>query len=357
MPSSYQDTIRELLVSDRNPRQEMAASQLTAEECRHLKEIVRRKSVSTEPHSMSKAISALVRSEPSPDVCRILGKFLADERNSVADRAVAAINLRLVPGREAQEALIANLRAYNPQVQRQVIKSLGSFGDEEALKALNKLIEPRFEAGRKQLAFAKALIAHRINSPKDYLPFREGVVRERGREKEMIALSLRPLLKPIVQSQRQFLQGTTYGIDIGEVGFELTAGKARWTVFVNQALGVGEGYGKLFQRKWITALLAHWDPQTNSAAVQYVVLTGGKGDTAEIIVVRTDGEIFYTGEMARTEGVMSFAMRDVMRSGTAPTNVAGNLTPQGVELTLTIPFGSRVDAKTGEEVTVKPHRA
>jgi hypothetical protein len=40
-------------------------------------------------------------------------------------------------------------------------------------------------------------------------------------------------------------------------------------------------------------------------------------------VVRTDGEVAYTGQLIRAEGSIRFSMRDVAREGTAPTNVEG----------------------------------
>ncbi len=342
----------DLLSINRNPRAEFTADRLTDDQRRYLRDIVRRKETPSHPFSMSKAITALTRTETSSEASRILGHFLADDRNLATDRAIAAVNLRLIPGPEAQEVLIANLRVRDPRVQQQVIKSLGTFGDEAALAALRQLLEPVGESGRKQLAFAKELIAHRLGLPRTYLPYKEGVERERGDDDKMIELALRPLLKPIARSHRHLLQGSTYGIEVGDVGFELTAGQSKWTVFVNHALTAGEGYKKLFHRKWIAALLALQDPRTKTFSTQYVVLTDVRDAATAIMVIRTDGEIFYTGEMVRTRDQMTFDMRDVKRSGTAPTNVRGHLTQEGVELTVTIPFGRRVDPGRGQPVVV-----
>ena len=100
------------------------------------------------------------------------------------------------------------------------------------------------------------------------------------------------------------------------------------------------------------ALLARHDERTKSAAVQYVVLSDPDGDGARIMVVRTDGELVYSGELSRPRGLLSFAVRDIARRGTAPTNVKGHLTTRGVELEVSIPFGRRIDPSTGEEVVV-----
>lgn len=344
--------IVDLLAVDRNPRSELAADKLTASQIASLKEIVERKITLQGPFSMAKAVTALARAEKSADVSRILGEFVADESVAANERAIAAVNLRLVPGPEAQKWLIANLRADDPAVQRQVIKSLGALGDEEALRALEEVPDPEQEAVKKQLAFAKALIAHRMGLPGDYLPFRPGVVREAGLDDKLVKLTLRPLSGRTIRSHRRRLLGTTYGIELGNRGFQLRAGKARWTVFLPQELGGGLGLLGLFDRKWIAALLARWDPRTKLAAVQYVVLTSPSRGGTEIMVVRTDGEVFYTGRATPTRGILKFDMRDVARSGTAPTNVQGRLNRDGVALDITIPFGRRQDASPGEPVVV-----
>jgi hypothetical protein len=107
----------------------------------------------------------------------------------------------------------------------------------------------------------------------------------------------------------------------------------------------------MFARPWITALLARFDERTKSNAVQYVVLTDPDDAGARIMVVRPDGELFYTGHATkRGSGLFSFAMLDVERPGTAPTKVTGHLTPKGISLDLTIPFGRRKNKSHGDAV-------
>lgn len=107
---------------------------------------------------------------------------------------------------------------------------------------------------------------------------------------------------------------------------------------------------RIFERPWITALLARGHARTDSSAVQYVVLSDPHDDAARIMVVRTDGELVYSGELNRPRGLLSFVVRDVARRGTAPTNIKGHLTSRGVELELSIPFGRRKDPSAGQAV-------
>jgi hypothetical protein len=113
---------------------------------------------------------------------------------------------------------------------------------------------------------------------------------------------------------------------------------------------------RIFERPWITALLARIHEPTNSSAVQYVVLSDPDDAGARIMVVRTDGEPFYSGNLTRPKGLLSFVVRDIARKGTAPTNVRGRLTSRGVEFDVRIPFGRRRDQNTGDAVTVPQNR-
>jgi HEAT repeat protein len=160
---------------------------LTATQIADLGEIVQRRFVPKEEFNMANAITALAGAERSNRVAQILGQLLADESESSIDRAVAAINLRLMPGRTAQMHLVENLATKDLQVKRQVIKSLSTFGDADALAQLRKLRPPKDVTLRRQLIFAKALIAHRIGIPEVYLPFRRGARRTPGAESDMIA--------------------------------------------------------------------------------------------------------------------------------------------------------------------------
>jgi hypothetical protein len=206
-----------------------------------------------------------------------------------------------------------------------------------------------------------ALIAHRIGISADHIPFQPGVARRAGDEADLIDLSLRPVRPRTMATERERLRGSDYGIPLSErVGFALRAGRARWAVFVNGDLA-GEGgvfarSSRIFERPWITAVLARIHEPTNSSAVQYVVLSDPDDAGARIMVVRTDGEPFYSGNLTRPKGLLSFVVRDIARKGTAPTNVRGRLTSRGVEFDVRIPFGRRRDQNTGDAVTVPPNR-
>jgi hypothetical protein len=333
------------------------ALKLSARDVSALKEIVRDRARRPGEVDLSRAISALSVRDRSPETAGILSRFAADERESPIDRAVAAASLGLIPTPEARAGLLRCLRGAEPILRIEAIKSLGAIGDEATLEALNQVGPGENAAEERLLAFTRALIAHRLGRESDDLPFRRGVARRAGSEDELIPLSLRPIRASTISAERARLQGSDFGMPLSErVGFGLHVGRARWTVFVNAEIAEGGGVfarsSRIFERPWITALLARRHDRTDSSAVQYVVLSDPHDDAARIIVVRTDGELVYSGELSRPRGLLSFVVRDVARRGTAPTNIRGHLTSRGVELEVSIPFGRRKDPNPGQAVTI-----
>jgi hypothetical protein len=328
------------------------ARRLLPAQLAQLKEIVRGTTVPDRPYSRARAVSALVQREQSAEVAGLLAQVMANPNETMAARLAAAASLELIPLPETQSALIAHLDEADPLVRLRVIRSLGAIGDEEALAALERAKVPATDAGRRQLAFSQAVVAHRLGRPGRQLRFREGVDRRTPARKELIALTLRPIRKATILKERKALRGTDFGMEVSSrAGFILRAGDAQWTVFVNRDLVALTGFSRMFARPWITALLARYDERTKSTAVQYVVLTDPDHDGAKIMVARPDGELFYTGHATkRGSGLFSFAMLDVERPGTAPTKVTGHLTPKGVSLDLTIPFGRRKNKSHGDAV-------
>jgi HEAT repeat protein len=351
-PRELHPNVAKIIAIDRLNLSLPRARKLPAAQVAQLKEVIRGTTVPEGPYSRARALSALVQREQSPEVAALLAQVMANPNETPASRLVAAASLELIPLPEAQDALIAHLDIADPLVRLRVIRSLGVIGDEQALKALERAKVPASDAGRRQLAFSQALIAHRLGQTGRHLRFREGVDRRAKSRKDLIALTLRPIRTATIRTEHKALRGTDFGMRVStSVGFLLRAGKAQWTVFVNRDLVGLRGFSRMFARPWITALLARYDERTKSTAVQYVVLTDPDEDGARIMVVRPDGELFYTGHATkRGGGLFSFAVLDVERPGTAPTKVTGHLTPKGISLDLTIPFGRRKNKSHGDVV-------
>lgn len=63
------------------------------------------------------------------------------------------------------------------------------------------------------------------------------------------------------------------------------------------------------------------------------------------MVVRSDGELFYSGKTEAVNDILSFSLSDIQRSETAPTAVNGKLTKSGIELEMIIASRKRKDKR------------
>ncbi|HEX5039899.1 MAG TPA: HEAT repeat domain-containing protein [Candidatus Limnocylindria bacterium] len=348
--------VRTMLDPDRRFVSEQVARDLSVRDVEALKAVVRDRSGRPESASLSRAIGALSVRDPSAETAELLATFGRDRSEDPVDRAAAAAGLRLIPLPEARRGLTRLVTAPDYIVRVEALKAAGCIGDESMLRTLERL-DRRPEGGEeRQRAFAMALITHRLGVSGDHIPFQPGVARRAGKDADLIDLSLRPVRSKTIAGERERLRGSDYSIPLSDrVGFALSAGKARWTVFVNADLADGGGVfarsSRIFERPWITALLARIDDRTKTSAVQYIVLSDPDEAGARIMVIRTDGEPFYSGNLTRPKGMLSFVVRDIARKATAPTNVRGRLTTRGVEFDVRIPFGSRRDPNTGDTVS------
>ena len=298
--------------------------------------------------NLSRAMEVLIHADDTPDTVELVGSVIDDPALTSAERASAAIVLRKSSDPAAPRILAENLAVEDPSIRIQVVKSLAAVGTPEQLEKLDEIEAPAGSALEKQVAFARVVIAHRSGMDIEEVSAR-GVTREPGKPSEMIDLSLRPLTKNALSKDRARLDGTAYMMPIGERGFRLSAGNANWSVLTNDEMLQAGGYSAMFDRSWLTAVLARFDERTNQSHVQYVVLSHPSGRTVRINVFRTDGELMYTGALKRAKDLFEFVIRDVARKGTAPTNVSGRITKEGPVLDLTVPFGSRTKTRAGQE--------
>lgn len=288
-----------------------------------------------------KALAAIARVGAMKE-SKILGRIVADKKEDIHLRAAAATDLSLMPAKHAERELIPNLRVRDNLVRSKVIKSIGLVGSKKALGALDRISGVKSDFVGKQLKFSKALISYRLGLEREDLPFVEGAKRKRGRKGELIGLSTRQVGADKVKNCLQLLEGSTWGIDVAKnLGFEVSAGRARWTVLLNKKFSEGDVLSSIAKRKMLTGLLTRWTRETGTYAVQYVVLTRPHNSSVDIMVVRTDGEVCYSGHGTLRNGAMTFSISDIERRGTAPTQVTGQFKPEGVEFQVLIPFGKR----------------
>lgn len=286
--------------------------------------------------------------------CEILSAVVDDKGEEKTVRAAAAVNMGLFPPKIAEKELIGRLKIRDDLIRTKVIKSLGMTGGPEAFRALSRLGKAKTDFVEKQLIFAKTLIAYRHKLDADPMPFIEGVERRPRPPGELLKLTVKRVRARKVGAAMKRFEGSDYGIKLAQsTGFEVSAGKAKWMLFLNKQPADDGLIRSINSRRMIMGILSRWIEEGETYQPQYVVLTRpAKDKEVQIMVVRSDGEMFYSGKAGVKRNILSFVVSDIKRAGTAPTKVRGKLTLRGIELEVSIPVSTRKGKRAPR--TLKP---
>ncbi|MCP9485275.1 MAG: HEAT repeat domain-containing protein [Gaiellaceae bacterium MAG52_C11] len=334
--------LRELVAADRLGRPQVG--RLTEAHAELLTLVARGKQGFDEQVSAPRALAALAAGRPEAAL-PVLGAVLADPDAPRSDRVAAARGLGVVATPDAEELLLRSARDRNPRVQQAVFAALGWFGSPRVARELGK-IRPADAHARRQLELARALAVHRHGLDGPFLPAVAAArSRPAGRAKTT-ELSLRAKTPKATATDLDKVQGPLFGIAVAPRGYALQCGEKEWTVFVNKELDPSSGeLARLRDRPWIAAVLCWWYPMRTIATTQYVLLTRPVEDAAHIDVVRSDGEIVFTGAAEPLDAGITFSIGDVQRASRAPVRLAGRLTPKGVELDVALAAPRRVGTR------------
>ena len=330
---------------DRGPARGLTAAHVEA-----LIAVARKPNAFRERVSAPRAIQALARGAKAEAAVPVLGGIVGDEAAPTTHRVVAARELGGIATPEAERALIRRVESRDPRVQEAVLRGLGAFAGPGAMRQLARLTEIRDPFVRRQLTLTRALIAHREGLDGPFLPALPGKMRkpEDIQRKAAVTLSLKTARATATDLER--LTGSTYGIKLGPRAAALKCERVEWTVFFNRELGTATIAQRLFARPWIAALLGRWFIEGKAAVAQLLVLTRPEGDAARIDVVRTDGELMYTGRVAAARAGITFSIADVERPGTAPTNITGRMSSTEIALVGVVASARRIDTRSTEAV-------
>lgn len=344
--------VRDLVATDRLNRPPVG--HLTPAQVTTITAVAKGEDRFSEPVSVSLALIALAVGARPEVALPVLDEVAADPTADRSDRITAARELGRIATPRAQDRLLRRVRDRDPRVQHAAFAALGKFADPAALRELTKLVEPSDLASRRQLALTRALIAHRHGLDGPFLPELPAATRRLGRPGEMTTLTLARKTATTTAADRAKVIGSTYGIELSDRAYGLACGKARWTLFMNADLGHSvDDLDPVFERAWILGLLARWVPQGVGLATQYLVLSRPLREVVRLDVVRSDGEVLYTGSAQRTEKELGFRVADVDRPGTAPTSLHGTVTGRGLVLTESVAFASRINTRTTADVAAR----
>jgi hypothetical protein len=348
-PHRLTPKILDLVATDRVDRPPVG--RLTTAQTEVLAEVARKPQAFAERVSAPRAIHALARGAGVEVSIPVLDEIVSDPAAAASSRVVAARELGLIATPEVERALVRRTGVSDPRVQQAVFAGLGSFGGSEALRQLASLQEPDDPAARRQLALARALIAHRLGLDGPFLPAAGGKARRPEELEQRAAVTLQLKAEQATATDRERLVGSTYGIALAERAAALKCGRMEWTVFFNHELDPAT-LGRLFERPWIAALMGRWYLKDKALTAQHLVLSRPEGSVALIDVVRTDGERMYTGRAEADGTDVRFSLADVDRPGTAPTNVIGRMSSRGIELEGVVASIKRTGVRSPEPVVM-----
>ncbi len=326
---------------------------LTAAQIGLLTQVARTPEAFKERVTAPLAIKALARGAKSDAGIPVLARIVGEQSASIPARITAARELGLLAKPDAERALLRHAGVEHPRVQQAVFRALGAIGSPAAFRSLARLPEPADAATRRQLAYARVLIAYRHGLKGASLAPIEGKLRRPEQVGDRTTLTSTLATTAATAKDRQRLAGSVYGIDLAPRAAKLVCGRTEWTVFFNRDVEPSRLALRLRERAWVLGLMAGWHGERQMAIVKHVILTTPDGSGARVDIVRRDGERIYTGRATTDDAKVRFTIIDVDRPATAPTYVDGHVTARGIELEQVVVSARRVGVRP--TVAMIPH--
>jgi hypothetical protein len=323
--------IRELVADEASGRRRVRS--LGDAELQLLTAVARNEPGGDVPLSRHRALGVLATVASAEVAVPVLEQVAGDRTVGRADRVAAIRGLGSVATPTAEELLLGHTTDADPNVRREAFAALGTFAGMTALSMLAGLDEPDDDASRRQLALARAVIAHREGVDGPFLPEVSGRRPDDPGPENRLAVNLELKSTEATADDVERFRGPTFDIELADRAYGLRCGRAEWSVLVNRDLGSAfSARERLLERPWIAALLARWAPPAVATTTQYLVLTRPVGRSVRVDVSRTDGVIAYTGSAEPAGDELAFSITDVDRPQTVPTILSGTFEPDGVRL-------------------------
>lgn len=310
-----------------------------------LKRILRGEIIPKVAIDKKRAVNVLARSERSVEAGEILASILSNTEELATIRVLAALNLSLMPPEVAERALLQNLASDDEIVRSEILRSLGRIGTADGLAYLKELPIQDNEYTQRQLSFAKLAISFRSASEDQDA---QDVLNTLGIRRTTLAA--KPVERKRVQEYINAIGGSTYGINLSpNIAFELSCGKIRHFLFLNDEIRRGAFINSIHSRAMIAGLVAMKEQGVMYLATRYLVLTLPVETGVDVIVTGTSGNVAYAGE-ARPDGDrLRIEMRDV-GCDRAPMQIRGFLSNDDIHLNLRIWRGITRIKKHGEPI-------
>jgi hypothetical protein len=299
---------------------------LTPTQVEALTRVARTPHTFDEPVSAQLAVRALARGAKATSE---LARIARDEKASVTARVTAARELGLLATPDAEKALRRSVHDPHPRVQQAVFWALGAQGGPSTLRLLTETPEPRDTAARRQLLFARTLIAHRHGLDTAHLPPIESEMRRPEQVGDQAKPTISLQAAAATAKDRKRLSGSTYGIALAQRALAVVCGKT-WTVFFNRETDHARMAERLDERPWVLGLVAGWHGGRKLAIVKHLILTTPHASGINVDIVRRDGERIYTGNASVDGNVATLTIADFDRPATMPTFISIRVSSRGL---------------------------
>ncbi len=308
-----------------------------------LTKILSNKEKGKSPVNRKRAVNAFIQVAKGRVFSEVLAKILLDSTELNATRIAAASGLGKFADKESEKTLIQALGKTGGHLQREIIKAMGRIGTEKSIKALDSLSANNDPGFQHTLTFARLFIGYRIKSASiDSEKIKEALGAQ------WIKLQSSPLSKKKLRENIQSLRDNTFGLKLSnDVGFEITCGKTRNTLFLNDEFKPGALLKNLKSRSQISGIVAIRSPEESISTVRNIVMTNLSESGIDIIVTRTTGEVVYAGNAWSEGKVWKFTLRDIGLTS-APTTVSGTISDKEIIFEVSAINQRRV--KTGQRI-------
>lgn len=266
------------------------------------------------------------------DGAATLGRVAADDSEDRDLRLSAIVALGSMSPDLSEAHLVSRLADEDESIRGGALRAVGQVGRGRTLEALRGG-EGRFgDAQRREYDFVRAIVAQRIGAQGESIVIPPPSRRHPEDFEQRLDVELLSQDRTSLGEALAEIDGSTYGLRLSEErGFRARIGKAEWAVLLD-AEADARGLPAVMRQRSVIAVLARRMPETGLLSVQYLVWVEPSEQRVEMAVVRTSGEVLYSGWLDADGDTLRFLVGDVERAGTAPTLVSGRVGPEGIEV-------------------------
>ena len=243
-----------------------------------------------------KVLAVLSERAPDSETAKVLEHVISDIKQPASLRVVAAIGLGRIPAKISEKILFANVVDKNSSVAQRAIQSLGRITGQEGLEKLDAMEPPENHYVLQQWKFSKRLIRHRLGLPCKEPSRIEGTIWDVEGDAKPHPLPMENITPEHLKAIIADLRDDMSGIELAENrGMSFEVDRSLQHLLITQHLTTQAGLKKVQEIPMVAAVIAKWEPRTNKAVLNQIVLTEPLDDGVLVQGFRQDGTLLFEG--------------------------------------------------------------